>query len=63
MNEWGWLGCFHHRSTILTWIGDEAGRRGHTVGRAAALDLLHAAAREFKAQRRTPPAVDSAPPA
>lgn len=65
MNEWGWLGCFRKRATILTWISDEAGKRGHAIGRAAALDLLRAAVRELKAQRGTDESatVDSAPPA
>lgn len=52
MNEWGWIGCLRNRATILAWIGDEAGKRGHQLGRAAALDLLRAAIREWKAQRR-----------
>jgi hypothetical protein len=51
MNEWGWKGCFTNRSTILAWIADEAGKRGHVVGRAAALDLLRSAVRELNAQR------------
>jgi len=57
MNEWGWIGCLRNRATILAWIGDEAGKRGHVLGRAAAIDLLRAAFREWKAQRKA--AVDT----
>jgi len=61
MNEWGWLGCLRNRATILAWIGDEAGKRGHHLGRTAALDLLRAALQEWRAQRQA--RVDTPPPA
>lgn len=51
MNEWGWLGCFKNRATIIAWIGDEAGKRGHAIGRSAAIDLMRAAVRELRRDR------------
>ena len=43
MNEWGWAGCFRHRATILDWIGEEAAKRGHPIGKNQIRDLLRAA--------------------
>lgn len=31
MNEWGWLGCWRHRKTIVGWLVDEAKKRKATI--------------------------------
>ena len=46
MNAWGWWGCWKHRRTIIGWLVEEAGKRGHTVDRESVAGLLRAGLRE-----------------
>ncbi|MCC6683119.1 MAG: hypothetical protein IT445_19660 [Phycisphaeraceae bacterium] len=53
MNEWGWLGCWRHRDEILTWLADEARRRGHDIGNAKLIGLMKAAIAELRKEPRS----------
>jgi hypothetical protein len=49
MNKWGWLGCLRpkNRKTIIGWLCEEAGKRGHQIDGSKMLALFKAAIREL----------------
>lgn len=53
MNAWGWIGCWRHRDEILTWLADEARRRGHDIGNAKLIGLMKAAIAELRKEPRS----------
>jgi hypothetical protein len=46
MNEWGWLGCWHHRHEIVQWLIEEASKLGYEVDGNIVVGLLSAAIKE-----------------
>lgn len=51
MNEWGWLGCWRNRKTIIAWLCEEAAKRGHKIDKASMTVLFKAAWKELKQNR------------
>ncbi len=43
MNSWGWWGCWKQRHTILSWISEEAKKRGHSRSDSELLTIFRAA--------------------
>ncbi|CAN5544289.1 hypothetical protein BH09VER1_BH09VER1_24480 [soil metagenome] len=50
MNRWGWAGCLARPATIVTWLAEEAEKRGHVIGRSAAWSVLRAAVQEARSR-------------
>lgn len=48
MNQWGWWNCWINRTTIVTWLVDEAKKRGHDITDHEVLSLFKAAFREMR---------------
>ena len=51
MNQWGWWKCFLNRATIISWLSEEAKRRGHIIGDREIWGLMKAARRELRYQK------------
>lgn len=47
MNEWGWIGSFHHRREIIGWLNEEARKRGHAISEKEVGSLFRAAFKEL----------------
>lgn len=49
MNKWGWWGCWKHRNSIISWLSEEAKKRGNarsdsellTIFRAVFSEIFH----------------------
>jgi len=52
MNQRGWLWCMRNRETVAEWLVEGAKRRGHTIDKGGALELLAVAVKELKQRRR-----------
>ena len=52
MNQRGWLWCLRNRETVAEWLVEGAKRRGHTIDKGGALELLAVAVKELKQRRR-----------
>lgn len=49
MNQWGWMRSWLNRKIILSWLTEEAAKRGHPIDQPSLLELLRVA---FKEARR-----------
>lgn len=51
LNKRGWLWMISNRATVADWLAEGARRRGHTIDKGSALELLAVAVREIKQRR------------